>query len=53
MDNKDAILKNSNVRMLLGEPVDTTQGISIENGEHHLNNPLVELHNVVDADSSR
>lgn len=39
--------------MLLGEPVDTTQGISIENGEHHLNNPLVELHNVVDADSSQ
>ena len=53
MDNKDAILKNNNVRMLLGEPVDTTQGISIENGEHHLNNPLVELHNVVDADSSQ
>lgn len=53
MDNKDAILKNNNVRMLLGEPVDTTQGISIENGEHHLNNPLVELNNVVDADSSQ
>ena len=53
MANKDTILQNSNVRMLLGEPFDAEQGVSIENGEHHLNNALIELHNVVDADSSQ
>ena len=51
-NNQETILQNNNVRMLLKEDFEP-QGISIENGGHHLNNPLVELHNVVDADSSQ
>ncbi len=53
IDNQDTILQNRNVRMLLGEPFDAEHGVSIERGEHHLDNALVELHNVVDADSSQ
>lgn len=53
MDHKDVILQNNNVRMLLGEAFEATQDISAENGDYHLENPLVELHNVVDADSSQ
>lgn len=52
IDHQNAILQNNNVRMLLGENFEK-EGISIESGEHHLENPLVELHNVVDADSSQ
>ncbi len=51
-NNQETILKNNNVRMLLGESYER-QEISIESGEHHLENPLIELHNVVDADSSQ
>ena len=51
-DHLDAILQNNNVRMLLGESYEM-QGISIEDGKHYLQNPLIELHNVVDADSSQ
>lgn len=51
-DHQESILQNNNVRMLLGESYET-QNISIEKGEHQLENPLVELHNVVDADSSQ
>lgn len=50
--NEENILKNNNVRMLLGESYDSA-GMSIEDQEYHLNNPLIELHNVVDADSSQ
>lgn len=51
-NNKDAILENENVRLLLGE---ARQGDKAFAGgqEYHLNNPLLELHNVVDADSSQ
>lgn len=50
--NASTILQNNNVRMLLGEAYEK-QAISIESGEHHVKNPLIELHNVVDADSSQ
>lgn len=50
--NQDRILDNNNVRMLLGESFEK-QGVSIDGGEHHLENSLIELHNVIDADSSQ
>lgn len=50
--NAGTILQNNNVRMLLGETYEK-QAVSIESGEHHVENPLIELHNVVDADSSQ
>ena len=52
-DNAQAILSNANVRLLLGEPM--TAG-SVDTGDgtaRPLTNPLVELHSVVDADSSQ
>lgn len=52
IDHQNAILQNNNVRMLLGESFEM-EGVSAENGEHELDNPLVELHNVIDADSSQ
>lgn len=52
IEHADKILQNNNVRMLLGESYDA-QGISLEEGEYHLENPLIELHSVVDADSSQ
>lgn len=52
IDHQETILQNNNVRMLLGEAFEI-QGASVENGEYHLENPLVELHNVIDADSSQ
>lgn len=51
-ENLEMIKNNNNVRMLLGESFER-QTVSIERGEHHLENPLIELHNVVDADSSQ
>lgn len=53
MENKKTILQNKNVRMILGETFNSEEEVSVENGEHHLKNALVELHNVVDADSSQ
>lgn len=51
-ENANTILKNENVRKLLGEPVDldkdTKDGNTLD-----IQNELVELHNVVDADSSQ
>lgn len=51
--NAGKILANPNVRALLGEPCDPL--ITEENGEEGtpVSNPLIELHNVVDADSSQ
>lgn len=51
-DNQITILKNNTVRMLLGESCHQ-QNTAIESGAHHLENPLIELHTVVDADSSQ
>lgn len=52
-DNKDAILQNNNVRMLLGESYDISSDNEISKSDYELENPLVQLHNVVDADSSQ
>ncbi len=51
-DNQDAILSNPNVRLLMGEPV-KSKSMPIGEEGHRVNNPLIELHNVVDADSSQ
>ena len=50
-DNAEKILANPNVRLLLGETFDRAKGESV--GEPVLANPLIELHSVVDADSSQ
>ena len=52
-DNAATILANQNVRKLLGEPVNL-QGADTEIGTAaSVSNPLIELHSVVDADSSQ
>ncbi len=51
-DNAKAILSNRNVRQLLGEPIDTGKLYGDE-GAGSVADPLIELHNVVDADSSQ
>lgn len=51
-DNQEAILSNQNIRMLLGEdyePVGSGDGSDVEKCK----NPLIDLHSVVDADSSQ
>lgn len=52
-DHKNLILQNNNVRMLLGENYDSNNDGLVNDSGYHLDNPLVELHNVVDADSSQ
>lgn len=52
IDHQNAILANNNVRMLLGESYEN-ESPAFENGEYKLENPLIELHNVIDADSSQ
>lgn len=52
-DNAATILANQNVRQLLGEPVDTRVSDNGNGSEGHVSNPLIELHSVVDADSSQ
>lgn len=50
-DNAAAILANRNVRLLLGEAV--PEGYAGSEEAAHSHNPLISLHNVVDADSSQ
>lgn len=52
-DNGKEILGNANVRMLLGEPLEVNSSDSVCDGEVHTSDPLIELHSVVDADSSQ
>lgn len=52
-DNKEIILTNTNVRRLLGESPDIGKRSGGNSKERPLQNPLVELHNVLDADSSQ
>ena len=49
--NTDLILENENVKALMGEGGFATVGFS--DYEHVVDNPLIELHTVVDADSSQ
>ncbi len=52
MNNAEEILKNDNVRLLLGEPVLDSGAVNItENGK--VENQIIDLHTVVDADSSQ
>ncbi len=50
-NNTDKILENENVKALLGESSSTSFGLSGEN--HIVQNPIIDLHTVVDADSSQ
>lgn len=52
INNENTILQNNNVRMLLGEPYEN-EGVGLDEHDYQLTNPLIELHNVVDADSSQ
>lgn len=51
MKNQKRVLENSNVRILLGE--DPSAIMALEDEAARLENPLMELHNVVNADSSQ
>ncbi len=51
-DNADAILANENILRLMNEPVDEEKHDS-DSDVHPVTEPLIELHNVVDADSSQ
>ncbi len=52
MNNEDKILKNENVRMLLGEQVDQPEFMD-DGEERRVENEIIDLHTVVDADSSQ
>lgn len=52
-DNSREILSNRNVQRLLGEQLDAEEESGDEAPAVHIENPLSELHNVVDADSSQ
>lgn len=49
-DNAEKILENPNVCQLLGEPIELPEE---EENEGTVDDPLIELHSVVDADSSQ
>ena len=52
-ENAETILENDNVRRLLGEPVEDREGDTESGTAPVIHNILVDLHNVVDADSSQ
>ena len=52
-DNASVILKNENLRVLLGEPVKKIDSENAKNKGGSETNPLIDLHCVVDADSSQ
>lgn len=52
-DNAKMILANRNVRRLLGEPTDTRELYDEMGAAVSVTDPLIELHSVVDADSSQ
>ena len=52
-DNAKAILANRNVRQLLGEPAGTEKLSGEDESVVSVADPLIELHSVVDADSSQ
>ena len=51
--NADQILENSNVQVLLGDSVPEEESLAGDETESLIENPLIELHTVVDADSSQ
>ena len=52
-DNATTILSNRNVRQLLGEPIDAEENKEDSEATTQVADPLIELHSVVDADSSQ
>lgn len=53
-DNASAILANPNVCLLLNEPTSAGNTVGDGSGDSApVSNPLIELHNVIDADSSQ
>ncbi|MCR5526463.1 MAG: DUF4011 domain-containing protein [Lachnospiraceae bacterium] len=52
MNNQEKILQNDNVRLLLGESGENSEGKTLENSEP-VKNEVMDLHTVVDADSSQ
>lgn len=52
-DNAALILKNKNIRILLGESIDAEQISEDEKAFKPDKNPLIDLHSVTDADSSQ
>lgn len=52
-DNAKTILANPNIRQLLGESPNTEKLSNSDGAETSIANPLIELHSVVDADSSQ
>lgn len=52
-DHSAAILANPNVRLLLGEPIDSCILDGDDGATSIVSDPLIELHSVVDADSSQ
>ena len=52
-DNAAAILANQNVRQLLGEHIETGKMNGEDEIKAPVSDPLIELHSVVDADSSQ
>ncbi len=52
-DNEPLILANKNVRQLMGEPVEAGEMNETCETDIHVADPLIELHSIVDADSSQ
>lgn len=52
-DNQELILKNNNIKKILGEEFDTEGDIASDDSNEKSVDTLMELHNVVDADSSQ
>jgi len=52
-DNAAGILANQNIRQLLGESTDPEKTIGDDETSFPVSNPLIDLHTVVDADSSQ
>lgn len=52
-DNAAVILANQNIRQLLGEAVHQADAAASGSSDICVSNPLIELHSVVDADSSQ
>lgn len=50
--NADTILKNNNVRLLLGESIEAPSS-NIEPSDNKVSNEVIDLHTIVDADSSQ
>ena len=53
VDNADSILQSSNIQRLLGDCPDDERAVHSEATPSHVGNEIIDLHTVVDADSSQ